>query len=85
VREDGAVATIRIEDLPDDVAETYRRRAEAAGVPVQSYMRDKLVAATRPPDKSGLMAIVEQALAADPGPGISKDAVRSGLWETRGD
>ncbi len=79
------MATIQVRDLPDDVAETYRRRAEAAGKSLQSYMREQLIAGARRRDKSELMAIVEQTLASDPGPGISDDTVRSALEESRGE
>ena len=79
------MATIQVRDLPDDVAETYRRRAQAAGKSLQSYMRDQLIALARRRDKAEVMAIVEQTLDRDPGPGLSADTVRSGLAELRGE
>ncbi|WP_137814512.1 FitA-like ribbon-helix-helix domain-containing protein [Gandjariella thermophila] len=79
------MATIQVRDLPDDVAETYRRRAQAAGKSLQSYMREQLIVMARRRDKAELMAAVEQALAADPGPGLSEDTIHSGLRELRGE
>lgn len=79
------MATIQVRDLPDDVAETYRRRAEAAGKSLQSYMREQLISVARRRDKAEVMAIVEQALAQDPAPGLSEGTIQAGLLELRGD
>jgi plasmid stability protein len=79
------MATIQVRDLPDDVAETYRRRAEAAGKSLQSYMREQLIAMARRRDKAEVMAIVEQTLAQDPAHGLSEDTIQAGLRELRGD
>ncbi|KAA2258758.1 antitoxin [Solihabitans fulvus] len=77
------MATIQVRDIPDDVAETYRRRAEAAGKSLQSYMRDQLIAMARRRDKAEVMAIVEDTLAQAPGPGLSTDAIVADLRELR--
>jgi plasmid stability protein len=77
------MATIQVRDVPDDVAETYRRRAQASGKSLQSYMREQLIAMARRRDKAEVMAIVEQALERDPAPGLSDDTIRAGLWELR--
>ena len=37
-RYSGAVATIQVRDVPDEVAEIYRRRAQASGKSLQSYI-----------------------------------------------
>lgn len=79
------MATIQVRDVPDDVAEVYRRRAEAAGRSLQSYMRDQLIAMARRRDKAEVMAIVAQVLDSDPGPGLSGDTIASSLGELRGD
>jgi plasmid stability protein len=79
------MATIQVRDVPDDVAETYRRRAQASGQSLQSYMREQLIAMARRRDKAELMAVVEQALAQDPAPGLSDDTIREGLRELRGE
>jgi hypothetical protein len=49
------------------------------------YLREQLIAAARRCDKAESMAAVEQALAGDPGPGLSEDTIRSGLQELRGE
>jgi len=78
------MATIQVRDLPDDVAEVYRRRAEAAGRSLQSYMREQLIEGARRRDKAEVMAIVAQALADDPGPGLSVEMIVEDLRELRG-
>jgi plasmid stability protein len=79
------MATIQVRDLPDDVAETFRRRAEAAGKSLQSYMRDKLVADARRRDKAEVMDAVRAGLDRDPGPGISDDTLFAVRRELRGE
>jgi plasmid stability protein len=79
------MATIQVRDLPDDVAEVYRRRAEAAGRSLQSYMREELIAMAQRRDKAEVMAIVAQALADDPGPGLSVETIVEDLRELRGE
>ncbi|HEU0087147.1 MAG TPA: antitoxin [Pseudonocardiaceae bacterium] len=79
------MATIQVRDVPDEVAETYRRRAQAAGKSLQSYMRELLIETARRRDKAEVMAIVEQALDRDPAPGLSADTIRSGLQALRGE
>jgi antitoxin FitA len=68
------MATIQIRDVPDDVAETFKRRAAAAGKSLQSYMRDHLIETAKRRDKAEVMAIVEQMLASSLTPGISKES-----------
>ena len=84
-RYSGAMATIQVRDVPDEVAEIYRRRAQASGKSLQSYMREQLIAMARRRDKAEVMAIVEQALEHDPAPGLSADTIRAGLRELRGE
>ncbi len=79
------MATIQVRDVPDDVAETYRRRAQASGKSLQSYMREQLIAMARRRDKAEVMATVEQALERDPAPGLSEDTIRAGLRQLRGE
>lgn len=80
-----AMATIQVRDVPDDVAETYRRRAQASGKSLQSYMREQLIAMARRRDKAEVMAVVEQTLERDPATGLSKDTIQTGLRELRGE
>jgi plasmid stability protein len=78
------MATIQVRDVPDEVAETYRRRAEASGRSLQSYMRDYLIQGAGQRSKAEVMAIVEQSLANDPGPGMNADTIVEALRELRG-
>ncbi len=77
------MATIQVRDVPEDVAETYRRRAQASGKSLQSYMREQLIAMARRRDKAELMAVVEKTLDQDQAPGLSENTIRSALWELR--
>lgn len=79
------MATIQVRDVPEDVAETYRRRAQASGKSLQSYLREQLIAMARRRDKAEVMAAVEQALEQDPASGLSEDTIRSGLRALRGE
>jgi len=77
------MATIQVRDLPEDVADVLRRRAEASGQSLQAYMREQLIAMARRRDKAEVMAIMRQTLERDPGPGLSADTVVSALRELR--
>lgn len=79
------MATIQVRDVPEDVAQTYRRRAQASGKSLQSYMREQLIAMAHRRDKAEVMVSVEQALEQDPASGLSEDTIRSGLGELRGE
>jgi plasmid stability protein len=79
------MSTIQVRDLPDDVAEVLRHRAEAAGRSLQSYMREQLIAMARRRDKAEVMAVLEQTLADDSGPGLDRDQIVSSLRELRGE
>lgn len=85
MRYDSAIATIQVRDLPDDVAETYRRRAEAAGQSLQTYMREQLIKGARRRDKAEVIAILEQTLADSSTPGISRDTIETSRRELRGE
>jgi plasmid stability protein len=78
------MSTIQVRDLPDEVAEVFRRRAEAAGRSLQSYMREQLIALARRRDKAEVMAVMERTLAADEGPGLTADTIADALGELRG-
>lgn len=85
VRYSSAMATIQVRDIPEDVAQTYRQRAQASGKSLQSYLREQLIAMARRRDKAEVMAVVEQTLEGDPAPGLSEDTIRSALGELRGE
>lgn len=79
------MSTIQVRDLPDDVAEVLRHRAEAAGRSLQSYMREQLIAMARRRDKAEVIRVIEQTLADDGGPGMDQNQIVSSLHELRGE
>ncbi|BBY06802.1 FitA-like ribbon-helix-helix domain-containing protein [Mycobacterium noviomagense] len=79
------MATIQIRDVPEEVAQTYRRRAEAAGKSLQAYMREQLIEGARRRDKAEVIAVLEQTLASSTKPGISRDTIEASRRELRGD
>lgn len=85
VRYYSAMATIQVREIPDEVAEIYRRRAQASGKSLQSYMREQLIAMALRRDKAEVMAVVEQSLERDPAPGLSEATILAGLLELRGE
>ncbi|MGH3545408.1 MAG: FitA-like ribbon-helix-helix domain-containing protein [Mycobacteriales bacterium] len=79
------MATIQIRDLPEEVAETYRRRANASGKSLQSYLREELIQTAQQRSKAEVMAIVERTLANSPTPGISRETIEEARRELRGE
>lgn len=79
------MATIQVRNLPDDVAEAYRRRAEAAGQSLQSYMREELIRGARRRDKAEVISALEQTLTDSPSPGISHHTIDTSRRELRGE
>ncbi|WP_282778833.1 MULTISPECIES: antitoxin [unclassified Nocardia] len=79
------MATLQIRDLPDEDAEVFRRRAAAAGMSLQAYMRRELITLARRPTKSEALAAIRESLERDPGPGADGDSILEALRELRGD
>lgn len=79
------MATIQVRDLPEDVAEVFRHRAEASGRSLQSYMRDQLITLARRRDKAEILATLERVAHADPAPGLRAGEIVDGLRELRGE
>lgn len=79
------MATIQVKDLPDEVAETFRRRAAEAGQSLQSYMRQHLIEAARQRTKAEYLQIVEESLTRSSAPGATADSIDQVLREARGD
>jgi antitoxin FitA len=77
------MATIRIRDIPDEDAEVLRRRAEAAGMSLQAYVRQQLISLARRRTKAEVMAAVRQTL--DRSPGAGADTLVAILREMRGE
>ncbi|WP_431968633.1 FitA-like ribbon-helix-helix domain-containing protein [Nocardia sp. bgisy134] len=79
------MATIQIRDVPEEDAEVLRRRAEAAGMSLQAYMRRELISMARRRTKVEALAEIREALAEDSGPGVDRDFVLETLRELRGE
>ncbi|MFE1594641.1 antitoxin [Nocardia sp. NPDC058705] len=79
------MATIQIRDLPDEVAEVFRRRSEAAGMSLQAYMRRELIAAAERRTKAEAIAAIRESLDRDAGPGADRDSILSALHDARGE
>lgn len=79
------MATIQIRNIPEGVADTFRRRAEAAGQSLQAYLREHLIMAASRPSKAEIMAILEQTLANNDSPGISRETIEETRRQLRGE
>ncbi|MEV6320050.1 antitoxin [Nocardia sp. NPDC051787] len=77
------MATIQIRDIPEEDAEVLRRRAEAAGMSLQAYMRRELITLARRRTKAEAMAAIRDALERDPLPGGDRETVLAALRESR--
>jgi plasmid stability protein len=77
------MATIQIRELPEEVYETIRRRARAAGQSIQSYMRDQVIELAGHRTKDEAWAAVDAALAAEVSPGSTMEDIVGDLSEDR--
>lgn len=77
------MATIQIREIPEDVYETIRRRARAAGQSIQSYMRDQVVDLAGRRTKAEAMAAVEGTLAGTESPGSTLEDIVGDLDHDR--
>ncbi|MBF6125942.1 FitA-like ribbon-helix-helix domain-containing protein [Nocardia brasiliensis] len=79
------MATIQVRDIPDEDAEVFRQRAEAAGMSLQAYMRRELIAMAHRRTKAEAMAAIRDALDRDPLPGGDAESILDALREARGE
>ncbi|MGH3468954.1 MAG: FitA-like ribbon-helix-helix domain-containing protein [Thermocrispum sp.] len=79
------MATIQVKDLPEEVAETFRRRAAEAGQSLQAFMRQYLIEAARQRTKNDYLKIIEQSLAQSTAPGATAESIDEALREARGE
>ncbi|WP_028924470.1 hypothetical protein [Pseudonocardia acaciae] len=78
--------SIELADLPEDVAEAYRVRAELVGSPLEEYLRDQLIAQIRRRrEKTEAMTAVQEVLDRQEGPGPSTEWIVDTIREIRGD
>ena len=69
------VATIQVRDIPDEVYETIRLRARAAGQSIQAYMRDQVIALASQPTKDDVVAAIQAVLAKEGRPTTMADVL----------
>jgi hypothetical protein len=79
------VATIRIRDIPEDVYETIRRRARAAGQSIQAYALAQVTEPARRRTKYDALAATAAAMAAEESPGTSVVSILRALAKPGGD
>lgn len=79
------MATIQIRDIPPEDAEVLRRRAEAAGMSLQAYMRKELIAMARRRTKAEALTAIRESLERDPAPGADSESILSALRDARGE
>lgn len=56
------MATIQVRNVPEDVHHTYKRRAAAAGMSLQEYLRAELIATARTSTPAEIVTEVEEEL-----------------------
>ncbi len=69
------MATIQIRDIPEEEYETIRRRARAAGMSLQAYMREQVVELARRRTKSEAWDAMETAMATSGGRGATLESI----------
>ncbi|RJQ68550.1 antitoxin [Pseudonocardiaceae bacterium YIM PH 21723] len=79
------MATIQIRDVPDDVAATYRTRADLAGQSLQVFMREFLIRGARRRTKAEIFAAMDRSMEASGSRGISDETIAEALREARGE
>ena len=79
------MTSIQVKDIPEDVAETLRRRAVGAGQSLQAYMREHLIEFARRRTKMEYVQIIEDQLAASDAPGATAESIDEVLREARGE
>ncbi len=77
------MATIQIRDIPDDVYETIRRRAKAAGQSIQAYMLSQVTAQARRRSKDEELARIDAMWADSDSPGTTLEGILEALDEVR--
>lgn len=78
------MATIQVKDVPDDVAETLRRRAADAGQSLQAYMRQHLIDVAFVRTKAEYLDVIARNLAESEAPGATAESIDQVLREARG-
>lgn len=79
------MATMQIRDIPEDVYETLRKRARAAGQSIQAYMREQMIDLASRRTKEEVLAVVESTRAKRSASGPTRESIVNELRELRGD
>ncbi|ONI70490.1 antitoxin [Actinosynnema sp. ALI-1.44] len=78
------MATVQIRDIPEDVYETIRKRARAAGQSIQAYMREQVIELANQRTKEEIMTVIESTLAKRTTGGPTRESIMAELRELRG-
>ena len=73
------MATIQIRAIPDDVYDSVRKRARAAGQSIQSYMRDVVIEFASTPTTEEVLAEMARARATDDLDGVTRESILDAL------
>jgi plasmid stability protein len=77
------MATIHIQDVPEDSYDVLRKRARAAGRSLQSYMRDVVVEFAARPTTEEVLAELEAVRASTDTAGASRESRLADLSSDR--
>lgn len=79
----GAMATIRIREIPEETYEVLRRRARQEGRSLQTYLREAIITLAARPTKAEIVARIEAVLQEVPEEDPTADAVLADISAER--
>lgn len=77
------MATIQIREVPEEAYEVIRKRARAAGMSIQTYMRDWVVGFAARPTTEEALATMDDVLAASDTPGANRASILADIAADR--
>ncbi|MDQ2637006.1 MAG: BrnA antitoxin family protein [Actinomycetota bacterium] len=77
------MATIQIREIPEEAYEVIRKRARAAGMSIQSYMRNWVIDFAARPTSAEALAAIEEMHAESDTPGASRQSILADLAAER--
>lgn len=77
------MATLQIDEIPDDVYEVVRKRARAAGQSIQAYIREVIIEFASTPTTAEVFAEMTRARAKDDLDGVTRESILAALRADR--
>lgn len=77
------MATIQVREIPADAYEVIRRRAQASGRSLQSYLREVLIDFASHPTTGEVLAAMEAARHLSSAPGATRESILADLESDR--